>query len=310
LNLHGRRLLVSRVIVDGRPVAHVAKELGVSRQCAHRWITRYRTEGDAGLLDRSSRPHHCPRRTPVELEQQVLDLRRTQRRGQDWLGPELGLAPRTVSTILRRHRVPYLRECDPLTGEVIRASKLTAVRYERDNPGDLVHVDVKKIGRIPDGGGWRAHGRSEQVRGRGSGYDYVHADVDDHTRLAYAEILPDETGPTCARFMLRAALFFLGHGIHLQEVITDNARNYTVSYDFQAALNAIGARHLTIRPHCPWQNGKVERFNRTIQTEWAYHQVFANNTERADALDPWLDHYNTQRRHSALGGLPPISRLS
>ncbi len=310
LNLHGRRLLVSRVIDDGRPVAHVAKELGVSRQCAHRWVARYRTEGDAGLLDRSSRPHHCPRRTAAELEQQVLDLRRTQRRGQDWLGPELGLAPRTISTILRRHRVPYLRECDPLTGEVIRASKVTAVRYERDNPGDLVHVDVKKIGRIPEGGGWRAHGRSEEVRGRGIGYDYVHAAVDDHTRLAYAEILPDETGPTCASFMLRAALFFLGHGIRMREVITDNARNYIVSYDFQAALNAIGARHLTIRPHCPWQNGKVERFNRTIQTEWAYHQVFANNVERTDALDPWLDHYNTQRRHSALGGLPPISRLS
>lgn len=310
LNLHGRRLLVSRVIEDGRPVAHVAKELGVSRQCAHRWIARYRAEGDAGLHDRSSRPHRCPRRTPAALEQQVLDLRRTQRRGQDWIGPELGLAPRTVSAILRRHRVPYLRECDPLTGEVIRASRTTPRRYERDHPGELVHVDVKKIGRIPDGGGWRAHGRSEQVRGRGIGYDYVHAAVDDHSRLAYAEILTDETGPTCAAFLLRAALFFLGHGIRTREVITDNARNYTVSYDFQAALDAIGAHHLTIRPHCPWQNGKVERFNRTIQTEWAYHQVFTSNAERADALDPWLDHYNTQRRHSALGGLPPISRLS
>jgi transposase InsO family protein len=310
LNLHGRRLLVSRVIDDGRPVAHVAKELGVSRQCAHRWVARYRAEGDAGLIDRSSRPHRCPRRTPAGLEEQVLDLRRTERRGQDWLGPELGLPPRTVSAILRRHNVPYLHECDPLTGELIRASRTTTVRYEREAPGDLVHVDVKKIGRIPDGGGWRAHGRSEDVRGRGIGYDYVHAAVDDHSRLAYAEILPNETGPTCASFLLRAALFFLSHGISLREVITDNARNYTVSYDFQAALNAIGARHLTIRPHCPWQNGKVERFNRTIQTEWAYHQVFTSNTARADALDPWLDHYNTRRRHSAIGGLPPISRLS
>jgi transposase InsO family protein len=310
LNLYGRRLLVSRVIGDGRPVAHVAKELGISRQCAHRWIARYRVEGDAGLQDRSSRPHSCPRRTADLIEQRVLQLRGEHRRGQDWIGAELGLPARTVSAILRRHRVPYLRECDPLTGDVIRASKTTTVRYERAAPGDLIHIDVKKLGRIPDGGGWRAHGRSEEVRGRGLGYDYVHAAVDDHSRLAYAEILDDETGPTCASFALRAALFFLSHGITVREILTDNARNYTVSYDFQAAINAIGARHLTIKPHCPWQNGKVERFNRTIQTEWAYRQVFITNTERAQALDPWLDHYNTQRRHSALGGQPPISRLT
>src|SRR6478735_12766683 len=196
LNLHGRRLLVSRVIEDGRPVAHVAKELGVSRQCAHRWVARFRAEGEAGLLDRSSRPHRCPRRTPPEVEQRVLQLRHDQRRGQDWIGPELGVPARTVSAILRRHQVPYLRECDPLTGEVIRASKTTTVRYERERPGELVHVDVKKVGRIPDGGGWRAHGRSEEVRGRGIGFDYVHSLIDDHTRFAYSEILPDEKGST------------------------------------------------------------------------------------------------------------------
>lgn len=314
LNLHGRRLLVARVVEDGRPVSHVAKELGVSRQCAHRWVARFRVEGEAGLLDRSSRPHRCPRRTPADGEQLVLQLRRDHRRGQDWIGPEANLSPRTVSAILRRHQVPYLRECDPLTGEVIRASRTTAVRYERAAPGDLIHLDVKKIGKIPDGGGWRARGRAATAAQRHKreriGYDYVHAAVDDHSRLAYAEILDDETGPTCASFLLRAALFFLSHGITVREVITDNARNYTVSYDFQAALNAVGARHLTIKPHCPWQNGKVERFNRTIQVEWAYHQVFASNLERANALDPWLDYYNTQRRHSAIGGLPPISRLS
>jgi transposase len=134
LNVHGRRLLVTRVVVDGRPVAHVAKELGVSRQCAHRWVKRFRTEGEAGLVDRSSRPHRCPRRTSAEIELQVLQLRRQERRGQDWIGPELGLAPRTVSAILRRHQVPLLRECDPLTGEVIRSSKTTAVRYEHPIP--------------------------------------------------------------------------------------------------------------------------------------------------------------------------------
>jgi transposase InsO family protein len=294
-------------------VAHVAKELGISRQCAHRWVSRFRADGEAGLRDRSSRPHRCPRRTSTALEQQVLQLRRTERRGQDWLGPELGLAPRTVAAILRRHRVPYLRECDPLTGEVIRASKTTALRYERARPGDLVHIDVKKLGKIPDGGGWRARGQGRENHISGHvkvGYDYVHAAVDDHSRLAYAEILPNEQGTTCAAFLLRAGQFFANHGITISQVISDNAKNYNRSRDFQAAIAELGATHLTIRAHCPWQNGKVERFNRTVQTEWAYHQVFHTNDERAAALAPWLDFYNNRRRHSAIGGQPPISRLS
>jgi transposase-like protein len=258
LTVHGRRLLVSRVIDDGRPVAHVAKELGVSRQCAHRWVARFRAEGDAGLRDRSSRPLRCPRRTPAEVEARVLQLRRAERRGQDWLGPELGIPARTVGAILRRHQVPLLRECDPLTGEVIRASKTTTLRYEREHPGDLVHVDVKKIGRIPDGGGWRAHGRAERPRyKRNIGYDYVHAAVDDHSRLAYAEILPNETGTTTADFLTRAAAFFAGHEITIRQVISDNALNYIRSRDFAEAVAAIGAQHITIKPHCPWQNGKV-----------------------------------------------------
>jgi transposase InsO family protein len=294
-------------------VAHVAKELGISRQCAHRWVSRFRADGEAGLRDRSSRPHRCPRRTSTALEQQVLQLRRTERRGQDWLGPELGLAPRTVAAILRRHRVPYLRECDPLTGEVIRASKTTVLRYERACPGDLVHIDVKKLGKIPDGGGWRARGQGRENHISGHvkvGYDYVHAAVDDHSRLAYAEILTNEQGTTCAAFLLRAGQFFANHGITISQVISDNAKNYTRSRDFQAAIAELGATHLTIRAHCPWQNGKVERFNRTVQTEWAYHQVFHTNDERAAALAPWLDFYNNRRRHSAIGGQPPISRLS
>jgi transposase len=316
LNLHGRRLLVERVIVDGRPVAHVAKELGVSRQCAHRWVARFRAEGEAGLADRSSRPRRCPLRTPAAVEQRVLQLRREQRRGQDWIGPELGLPPRTVSAILRRHRVPYLRECDPLTGEVIRASKTTAVRYEREAPGDLVHMDVKKLGRIPDGGGWRAHGREAGVganrdRKHGTGFDYVHSLVDDHSRLAYSEILPDEKGPTCAAFLLRAAGYFAEHGITtIRQVMTDNHLSYKRSNDVRNAVTTLAAHHIFIRAHCPWQNGKVERLNRTLQTEWAYRQIFTTNDARTAALAPWLEHYNTQRRHSALGGLPPISRLS
>jgi transposase InsO family protein len=316
LNLHGRRLLVRRILGDGtpgtrRPVAHVAKELGVSRQCAHRWLARYRAEGDAGLQDRSSRPHASPRRTTAEVEQRILTYRAEHRCGQDEIGAQLAVAPRTVARILRRHGVPLLRHCDPLTGQVIRASKTTAVRYERDRPGELVHVDVKKIGRIPDGGGWRAHGRSEQVRGRGIGYDYVHSMVDDHSRLAYSEVLPDEKGATCAGFLTRAGAYFAAHGItHIERVMTDNAFAYRHSEAFRRAVAALGARQKFIKPHCPWQNGKVERLNRTLQTEWAYRQVFTSNAERAAALAPWLEHYNTHRRHSALGGLPPTSRLS
>lgn len=238
-------------------------------------------------------------------------MRRLERRGQDWIGPELGIPARTVGAILARHQVPLLRECDPLTGELIRASKTTTLRYERDRPGDLVHIDVKKIGRIPPDGGWRAHGRGERPsHKRGLGYDYIHAAVDDHSRLAYAEIHADEKGATCADFITRAAEFFASHDISISEVISDNAKNYVLSRDFQNALVDIGARHLTIRPHCPWQNGKVERFNRTLQTEWAYRQVFTSNDQRSAALAPWLDFYNNQRRHSALAGLPPISRVS
>jgi transposase InsO family protein len=245
----------------------------------------------------------------------VLVLRRQERRGQDWIGPELGVPARTVSAILRRHQVPYLRECDPLTGEVIRASKATAVRYERPRPGDLAHMDVKKAGRIPPGGGWKAHGRqlgktSTQKKAR-IGFDYIHSLVDDHCRLAYSEVLPDEKGSTCAGFLLRAAEYFAAHGItQIREVMTDNHWSYAKSTDVAAAMAALGAKHIFIKPHCPWQNGKVERYNRTMQTEWIYTRIFTSNIERAQALAPWLEHYNTERRHSAIGGLPPISRLS
>jgi transposase InsO family protein len=314
LTFHGRRLLVTRV-ESGMPVSHVAKAMGISRQCVHRWVARYAAEGEAGLHDRSSRPHSCPSQTAPRVEQAVLRMRREQRRGQDWLGPELGLPARTVSRVLRRHQVPYLRECDPLTGEVIRSSKRTAVRYERDRPGELVHMDVKKIGKIPDGGGWRAHGRAAddplKWRRPKVGFDYVHSLVDDHSRLAYCEILPDEKGPTCAAFLLRAAAYFAKHGItRIERVMTDNHFSYRLSADTAAALRTLGATHKLIRPHCPWQNGKVERFHRTLQVEWAYREVFLTNHDRAAALAPWLEHYNTQRPHTALGGLPPISRLS
>jgi len=314
LNVHGRRLLIARIVGDGRPVSHVAKELGVSRQCAHRWVSRWREAGEAGLVDRSSRPRRCPRRTPAVVEAAVLMRRRTHREGPDVIGPELGVPARTVSAILARHQVPRLAECDPLTGEVIRASKTTAVRYERPTPGDLVHMDVKKIGRIPDGGGWRARGRAATDREkwrRRVGFDYVHSAIDDHSRFAYSEVLSDERGPTCAGFLARAAAFFADHSIgSIRQVMTDNHWSYKRSVDVADVVAALGAEHIFIKPHCPWQNGKVERLNRTLQIEWAYRQAFTSNDEREAALAPWLEHYNTRRRHWALGGQPPISRLS
>ena len=315
LTVHGRRLIVQRVREEGWAVAHAAKAMGVSRQCAHRWLARWDAEGDAGLSDRSSRPHRSPNRTPGDVENRVMEARAVHRRGPDWLGPELGMPPRTVNRILRRRGVPRLSACDPLTGDVIRASKATAVRYERDRPGELVHVDVKKLGRIPDGGGWRAWGRhmgSPRAKKKTRvGYDYVHSAVDDHSRLAYSEILPDEQGDTAAGFLRRAAAFFAAHGIaRIEAVMTDNHWSYTKSTSVADALTDLGAAHITIRPHCPWQNGKVERFNRTLQIEWAYRQVFTSNHERSQALPTWLTYYNQRRRHSSLGGRPPISRVS
>jgi transposase InsO family protein len=314
LNFRGRCLLVQRVRGDGRPVAHVAKELGVSRQCAHRWVRRFDEEGWDGLHDRSSRPHSHPTRTPAAVERRVLLERDTERRGPDWIALEVGVPSRTVTRILRRHDRPRLRECDPLTGEVIRASKATAVRYERERPGELVHMDVKKIGRIPPGGGWKAHGRamgsSWERKKTKIGFDYVHSVVDDHSRLAYSEILPNEQGPTCAAFLARAAGAFAAHGItRIERVMTDNHWSYTKSPDVAAVLASLDAKHVLIKPHCPWQNGKVERFNRTLQIEWAYRQVFTSNDDRAAALGPWLEFYNNQRRHTALDGQPPISRV-
>jgi transposase InsO family protein len=251
----------------------------------------------------------------AEVEARVLAERTSSRRGPAWIAAELGVAERTVSRILVRHGVPRLAECDPLTGVVIRASRHTTIRYERSRPGELVHVDVKKVGKIPDGGGWRAGvmpqgGQSKAHRKQRIGYDYVHAAVDDHTRLAYAEILPDEKPASAAGFLLRTGRFFAEHGITIERVLSDNAFAHRNSREFRAAVAALGAQQRFIRPHCPWQNGTIERFNRTLQIEWAYRQIFTSNTERSKALDPWLKFYNTQRRHTALGGLPPISRLS
>lgn len=306
------RLLIVQRYQAGWPQAHIAAAMGISRKCVKTWLDRFASEGSAGVRDRSSRPHSSPTRTPARVERRIVALRKRERRGPDWIGAELGVPARTVSRVLARHHVPRLATLDPITGAVIKASKSTAMRYERARPGELVHMDVKKLGRIPDGGGWKAHGRPnrEATRNRASkiGYDYVHSLVDDHSRLAYSEILPDEKGPTCAAFLTRAATYFATHGIdRIERIMTDNAWAYR--WSLRDVCASLGARQTFIKAHCPWQNGKVERLNRTLLTEWAYRQAFTNNTDRARALAPWLEHYNTRRRHSALGGLPPVSRL-
>jgi transposase InsO family protein len=311
LTIHGRRLLVSRILAGHRP-ADVAHQLGCSRATAYKWLRRYRAEGPAGLHDRSSRPKRCPHRTPSDLEARIIAMRTEHRRGPAWIGAELGIAPATVGRVIVRAGLPRLSELDALTGAPVRRGPQSRVRYERERPGELVHLDTKKLGRIPEGGGWRVRGRQDRPgRIRGQGDDYLHAAIDDHSRLAYAEIHPDERGETCAGFLLRAAAAFAAAGItRIERVMTDNAMNYRFSGAFAGALAELGARHILIRPHCPWTNGKVERLNRTLLREWAYARPYGSNAERTACLASFLEQYNTQRRHSSLGGLPPISRLS
>ena len=284
--------------------------MGISRTTAWRWWRRYRELGRAGLVDRPSRPLNHPRRTPACVETRVRIARMLARRGPVWIGRQVGLPASTVGRVLARHHTPLLRECDPLTGQVIRARRHSAERYEHPYPGSLVHVDVKKLGRIPNGGGWRAHGRSKEVRGRGIGYDYVHTTIDDHSRLAYAEIHPDEKGTTTAGFLARAAAFYSAHGIQIERLISDNALCYRRSRTFKTVVADLGIIQKFIRPHCPWTNGKVERLNRTLATEWAYSRVWATNTERAEALPAWLEHYNLERPHLGIGGQRPIDRVN
>ena len=307
--VHARRLMVSRVAA-GWPAAHVAEQLGVSRATVHKWVRRFAEGGDAALVDRSSRPLRMPARTSKRVEQRVLAARRRRKRGAVVLAAELGLNPSTVGRILARHGMPHLAAIDPITGERIRSARRSTNRYEHPHPGSLIHVDVKKLGRIPAGGGWRAHGRSEAVRGRGIGYDFVHTAIDDHTRLAYSEIHPDEKDPTCAGFLHRALAWFAAHGVRVRRVLTDNALVYRRGTDWGWVCTAWQLKRRFIKPGCPWTNGKAERFNRTLLTEWAYARPWSNNNLRRRGLDQFLTHYNTQRGHSALGGRPPISRLA
>ena len=251
----GRRLLVDR-IASGRPVAHVAAEMGVARQTAHRWWRRFVAEGESGLQDRSCRPRRSPRRTPRALERRIERLRRRQKLGPVRIGYRLGLAASTVYRVLCRLGLQRLSWLDRPTGRVIR-------RYEHPHPGDLLHMDIKKLGRIPPGGGWRAHGRGRAGARQRVGYAYIHSAVDDHSRLAYSEVLADERAVTVVAFWRRALAWFADRGVTAQAVLTDNGSAYR-SADFARACLAAGIRHRRTRPYRPQTNGKVERFNRTL----------------------------------------------
>jgi transposase InsO family protein len=297
----GRLLLVRRIEVEGWPPAHAAAMAGVSRCTAYKWLRRWRDEGMTGLEDRSSRPRSCPRRTPAELEAQIIELRRSWRRGPHLLAGRLGIAPSTVHAVLARHGLSRLARLDRVTG--------TPIRYERDRPGELVHIDVKKLGRVPDGGGWRVLGRGNDGHGGHSrvGYDYLHVAIDDHSRVAFVEAHRDERGPTCAAFLEHVIEFFASHGVTIERVMTDNAKNYVTSRAFQAALG--DRRHVRTRPRRPQTNGKAERFNRTMLTEWGYARPYTSNDERLQALTDWLEDYNWHRPHSGIGNHPPATRL-
>jgi transposase InsO family protein len=295
---------VDRVLEMGWTPAAAADAAGVSRATCYKWVRRYEEEGEAGLCDRSSRPRTCPSAIGARAERQILTARRRLKRGPHHLAAILGRPRSTVYGVLRRHGRSRLDHTDRPTG--------VPIRYEKDRPGELVHVDVKKLARIPDGGGWRMLGRSavtKAPKGRGVGYDYIHACVDDHSRVAYVEVHPDERGETCAMFLIRACQFFAEMGAQIESVMTDNALNYRRSRAFLDAMHEHDVVHVAIPPYHPRMNGKVERFNRTMVEEWAYVRLYTSNSARLRALRRWVDFYNRRRPHTAVGGRPPITRL-
>ena len=301
LTVFGRRLLVERIELEGWPIAHAAEMTGVSRQTATKWVRRYRSEGLAGLEDRSSRPCRSPRSLAPEQVAAILAARHELGVGPHRLAPIVGSPRSTITDVLRRHGLSRLRDRDRPSG--------VPIRYVRERPGELLHIDVKKLGRIPDGGGHHFRGRGNGTPRARRGYDYVHQAIDDMSRVAYVDVFADERGPTCASFLRDAAAWFARQGVRIERVMTDNARNYTLSHDFQAALSDVRARHKRTRPRRPQTNGKSERFNRTLLDEWAYARPYGSNNERLLALPDFVDHYNNHRPHTALNGLTPMTAL-
>ena len=294
---------------DQWSLRRAADRFGVSVPTAQRWAGRYREHGEAGMVDRSSRPRHCPGQLDRRTQRRILGLRVSRGWGPERIAYRLHLNPSTVHKVLRRYQAPPLAWTDPATGTRLRAQP-KAVRYEHAAPGDLVHVDVKKLGRIPDGGGHKVHGRAKGNRikkGTKPGTACVHNAIDDHSRLAYSEVLPDEKKETTAAFWARANDYFTSCGITVKRVLTDNGSAYR-SKVFAAALGE-AITHKRTRPYRPQTNGKVERFNRTLEQEWAYARAYSSEAERVAALPDFLHTYNHHRGHTALKGLSPASRV-
>jgi len=304
LNLYGRRLIVERV-EGGMTQAQVAEAAGVSRSTVAKWWKRYREEGDAGLQDRSSRAKHLPHALQEHIVEAICRLRRELGAGPHRIAWEMGMHASTVYGVLKRNGLSVLARLDRTTRAI--------VRYERERPGELVHLDIKKFGRVPDGGGkrfdegWSENGAGRHRRGPG-GHDYLHVAVDDHSRYAYVEALPDETGPTTAGFLARTVLAFAEAGISVERVLTDNGGNYRSKvFSEMASALAVGLRRT--RPYRPQTNGKAEAFNKTLQREWAFRRQYLSNAERLEALAPFVNGYNYARPHTSIGNRPPASRL-
>jgi len=309
LTVRQRRRMVLRVLDQGWTQKAAAAAEQVSQRTCSKWVARYRSEGESGLRDRSSAPRSRPRRTSARRVQAICALRRLRLSGPE-IAELLAMPASTTSAILKREGL----------GRLGRIGLEPAERYERSRPGELVHVDIKKLGRIEGGAGKRVTGgitRNKSPRRRDLdgvdrcviGWDYVHVAVDDYSRLAYAEVLPNEKARTAIAFLGRAIEFFARRGVRVERVITDNGAAY-VSTAHAIACRALGVRHIRTRPYRPQTNGKAERFIRTLLAGWAYGAIYASSRERTAALDGWLWHYNHRRRHSALGRQPPINRLN
>ena len=303
----GRQRLAESIVIHGWPIRRAAERFQVSPATASKWAARYRLQ--VPMTDQSSRPHTSPSRTPTRLERRIIKLRVTRRWGPHRIGYHLRVPRSTVGRVLARYRMPLLTHLDQATGVVVRRPR--PVRYERARPGELVHMDIKKLGRIPDGGGHKMLGRTlgnRHNKKQGRGYSFLHHVVDDHSRYTYSEILNDEKKTTVLAFWARARTAFAAAGIQIESVMTDHGPAYR-SRDFAAHLKAAGISHLWTQPYRPQANGKVERFNRTLVTEWAYATIYLTDEARAATYANWVHFYNHHRPHTGIGGQVPADRV-
>ena len=312
------RLRLAQLVVDrGWTYAAAATMFMVAPRTAKKWADRYRAEGPAGMADRSSRPRTCPTRTSPDRVHRIVGLRWRHRLGPVQIAGRLGMQASTVHAVLVRCRINRLSHIDRVTGEPLR-------RYEHPHPGALLHVDVTKFGNIPDGGGWRFVGKQQgernraatdterrkgRVRGPLVGVAHVHTVIDDHSRMAYAEICADEKATTAIGVLQRAVAWFADRGVAVERVLSDNGSAYK-SHAWRDACAELGIKHKRTRPYRPQTNGKIERFHRTLADGWAYARLYESNDQRNTALPDWLHFYNHHRAHSAIGGRPPVSRLT